>query len=135
MAVALAALAVPFELRDGNIPNTITLAGLVAAIAFMVLRWRFALHTTGFVLTAFPGLVLWRRDWIGGGAFKLIVAVATMGGPTFAVGLWAALGFVFLSARVRGRAVVEVASSPWVCIGTSIAAGVTLLLGDMGPWL
>ncbi|MBI3201003.1 MAG: hypothetical protein HYZ29_05615 [Myxococcales bacterium] len=108
---------------------------MAAAVAIMLVRAHFAPHLTGFFLTAAPGLLAWRRELTGGGAFKLIVAVGTLGGPVFALGVWAAVGFVFLWARLRGREAAEVASSPWICIGTAIAAGLCLALGDVGPWV
>jgi Flp pilus assembly protein protease CpaA len=135
VAVAIGMIAVPLELRDGQIPNALPLAGLVMAAALIALRNQAATHLLGFLLTALPGVLVYRRGVLGGGAFKLMVAIATLAGPVFALGVWAAVGFVFLRARLRPEAPDEVPSSPWICIGTGIAAGASLLLGDVGAWL
>lgn len=135
LAVTASALAVHSELRTGEIPNWITLGGLGLALALALLRARFALHATGFALAALPGLVVYRHGAIGGGAYKLMVAVAALAGPTFALAVWLAVGFVFLKARLGAKEAVEVPSSPWVCVGVGLAAVVSVALDGIGPWL
>jgi Flp pilus assembly protein protease CpaA len=126
--IAVAGIAVPIELRTGHIPNWLTLGGLIAAVVLMTVERRFDLHILGLLAGSVPAVVIYSRDWIGGGSVKLVAASSMLAGPWVAVGALLGLMTAYLPARLRDAQEEEAPGSPWILAGVLAAACVLFVL-------
>jgi Flp pilus assembly protein protease CpaA len=124
---ALAVAAAVVEVRTGAIPNVLPLLGLVGAAGIAATQGSWLDQLLGFFAAFVFGFIAWRREFIGGGAFKWFVAASAMTGLEGALllgGLFIALlGALWLRARARStKDGYDVPIAPILAIGLTINA-------------
>lgn len=71
-------IAIAFELRTGEIPNTLTLGAFSIAWPLAFFAGTLPQAVAGFFLAFVVGLMAYRRGFVGGGALKLAAAIGAL---------------------------------------------------------
>lgn len=123
VACVIGIVAMAIELRTGHIPNWLTLGGIVLGLATggvelgrHIPSWYD--HFVGFGVASLV-VVLYRRDALGAGGVKLVMAVGTWTG---AIGAGCVLGVLLATAglAVLWKSPRWIASSPFTLAGAII---------------
>jgi hypothetical protein len=132
--VAFATLASICELRTKHIPNVVTGAGMVWGAALLLFDHALLAHLGGFVVAALPGVLVYLRRAIGGGALKSLVALAWMVGGGAAFLSWLLLALTTLPlVRVRLHNSGDVPATPFML--AAMALGTIIVLAHVPPGL
>lgn len=132
LAVPLVAvtIAIVIETRTGEIPNWLTLGGLLAAVPLAFLTNGLERAGIAFVLACFVALPAYRRGALGGGALKLTFAIAALTCWQVVVAMLGCMGLVlgFIYARER-QTVAGEQREMLKTVRSSPVLGVGLVLG------
>ncbi|MBI5366612.1 MAG: prepilin peptidase [Planctomycetes bacterium] len=149
LALALLTAAVLREVRDGKIPNALTLPGALLGVGLGWYEGALEAHVFRLAIGLGMGLVVYRLDAVGAGCAKLLASVGAVLGPRralligLAFWLWIALAWAVAwlvarrrlpRAQPREIAVAEnqptwqMPTSPAIAVGTLMVMGVDLWL-------
>lgn len=130
-AIAIGVIVVIIELRTDEIPNFLSLPTLGAGLVMGFVDKHPGDHVAGLLVAALVTGVLYRRDWLGGGALKWTCAVAALIGLRLGLFMMIVAGGLVLVvlgvAKLRKRE-LYVPWSPFVLAGV-VAAVVNVVLG------
>lgn len=127
VAFALALAAVVSEFRAQRIPNPLTYAGVLAGTTLGFVEGHGTQRVVAFVVVAFAAFGLYRRGVLGGGAVKLLAALAMVLGAAGALPALALVARVGAAVATRKREEpLAVTTAPACAIGCLLALAVAL---------
>ncbi len=137
--IVIGAIAVVFDLRSREIPDSLSivlvlLAFLQLALPITSLTWWSRL--LGGLVALLVGAVLAYRDGFGGGDVKLFAALGCWFGigGVFPLALWIALAGLPLALIAAARKQVDFAYAPAILIGVCVHSFAPHLLHQLATW-
>lgn len=124
--VVLALASAWFDVRERRVPNTLTVGGLVAALAFAALGGgtAFAAALAGAGIAFIIGLPVFLAGGLGGGDVKLLAAIGAFLGPRD-------LPFALVAIAIIGGVMAAVEMVRQQAIGRTLT-NLGLILGGLG---
>ncbi|MCP4767437.1 MAG: prepilin peptidase [Gammaproteobacteria bacterium] len=137
--IVIAAIAVVFDLRSREIPDSLPIVLVLLAFlqfALPVASSTWWSHLLGGLLALIAGAVLAHRDGFGGGDVKLFAALGCWFGigGVFPLALWIALAGLPLAVIAAARKQVDFAYAPAILIGVCVHSYAPHLLHQLATW-